>query len=80
MKLVKNFVFTVILVCTLAFNTMAGETDLPGYVPPPPPPEKAVEEEYPVNPISATDTQLLADAETADNLLYEALVALLSVY
>ena len=78
MKLVKNFLFTVLLVCTLAFNSMAGETQLPGYVPPPPPPEKAVEE-YPVNPVSATDTQLV-DAETTDDLLYEALVALLSVY
>ena len=79
MKLVKNFVFTVLLVCTLAFNSMAGETDLPGAVKPPPP-EKAVEEEYPVNPVSSTNTQLLTEPETTDNLLYEALMALLSVY
>ena len=79
MKLVKNFVFTLLLVCTLAFNSKAGEMQLPGYVPPPPPPDKAVAEEYPVDSVSGTDTQLLT-TETTDDLLYEALVALLSVY
>ena len=77
MKLVKNFVFAVILVSTLAFNTMAGEVQIPGYVPPPPP-QSVQAEDASLTP-SGTDTQQTG-VETSDNLLYEALAALLSVY
>ena len=77
MKLVKNFVFTALLVSTLAFNTMAGETQLPGFVPPPPPRQFVADDE--AQTPSGTDTQQ-TEPETTDNLLYEALAALLSVY
>lgn len=79
MKLVKNFVFTVVLVSTLAVNTMAGETQIPGYVPPPPPKLCVENDDDPVTPVTGTDAQQTG-TETADNLLYEALAALLSLY
>ena len=81
MKLVKNFVFAVLLVSTLAVNTMAGggETQLPGFVPPPPPPMTAENDEGQVIPVSGSDTQDTRDY-ASENLFYEALAALLSVY
>ena len=81
MKLVKNFVLAVILVSTLALNTRAGETQLPGVVspPPPPPPATSTTEETKssiyIEPIAPDVT-----AETSDYLFFEALAALLSVY
>ena len=78
MNSVKNFLFSVLLVSTLAFNTMAGETQLPGYIPPPPPPATAKADD-PV--VSVTDTETQQNVvETSDYLLYEALAALLSAY
>ena len=75
MKLVKNFVLATLLVSTLAINTFAGDIDIPGYAPPPPP-RLSVETEEPV--ITGTDTQ--EPGAGTDNLLYEALAALLSLY
>lgn len=75
MKLVKNFVFTVLLVSALAVNTFAGDIELPGNKPGSQPPRLVAEEE-PI-PVTSTDTQTGAEA---DNLLYEALAALLSLY
>lgn len=77
MKLVKNFVLAVLLVSTLAFNGMAGETQIPGYVPPPPPRLCVDPDDDPVPPVDGSDTPQ-AGVET--DLLYEALAALLSVY
>jgi hypothetical protein len=74
MKLVKNFVFAVLLVSAIAVNTPAGEQDTPGYVPPPPPRASTTEE---VPTISNTEW---VGGITADYLLIEALAALLSVY
>jgi hypothetical protein len=78
MKLVKNFVFVVILLSTLAFNTVAGEVQIPGYVPPPPPP-MTVETDDSLTPVSSTDI-LQTGAEPSDYVLYEVLAALLSIY
>ena len=79
MNSVKNFLFSVLLVSTLAFNTMAGETQLPGYIPPPPPPPATAKADDPV--VSVTDTETQQNVvETSDYLLYEALAALLSAY
>ena len=77
MKLVKNFVLAALLVSTLAVNTFAGDIELPGYVPPPPP-RLAVASDDPVTPVAGEGTQE-PGAET-DNLLYEALAVLLSLY
>ena len=78
MKLVKNFVFAVLLVSAVAFNTFAGDIETPGYVPPPPPRMTVSDESTPV--ISTTDETGDILAETSDYLLLDALAAFLSVY
>ena len=79
MKPVKNLVFAAILVLSLAFNTFAGEIDLPG-APAPPPRMTAVCD--PSSSVTCTNTEepVMVVLETSDSLFYEALVALLSVY
>jgi hypothetical protein len=78
MKLVKNFVFAVLLVSAMAVNTSAGEQDTPGYAAPPPPPNAMRTSEE--TTISNTGQAEGATAETSDYLFLEALAALLSVY
>ena len=74
MKPVKNLVFAVLLVLSLALNTLAGDIDHPGIVAPPPPPQPMTAKTGDTTP-DTTDT-----AETSDYLFLEALAALLSVY
>jgi len=76
MKLVKNFVFAVLLVSALALNTMAGEIETPGYKPPPQGLSAPTDS---LTPVSSTDTQE-PGVETSDYFIYEALAALLSLY
>ena len=78
MKLVKNFVFAVLLVSAIAVNTSAGEQDTPGYAPPPPPNAMRTTDEE--TTITNTEQAEGATAETSDYLFFEALAALLSVY
>lgn len=81
MKPVKSFVLAALLISTLAFNTLAGEIETPGYVAPPPPPRAmTTTDEVTTNTSSNTEQQDGGiTAETSD-LLYGALAALLSVY
>ena len=79
MKLVKNFVFAVLLASSLAFNTFAGEVETPGYVPPPPP-RMVVSDDQSLFPVAGTESQTEVTAETSDYLFLEALAAFLSVY
>ena len=79
MKLVKNFLFAALLVCTLAFNTFAGDVETPGQ------PKPVMFTEDPL--ITDTKTTATTAQETgivtsgpSDYLFYEALAALLSVY
>ena len=78
MKPVKNFVFAVLLVSTFTLKTFAGDLETPGYVPPPPP-RLSVANDSSSTPVVGTDTQQ-DGVETSDYLLFEALMALLSVY
>jgi hypothetical protein len=81
MKLVKNFLFAALLVSTIAFNTPAGEMDLPGYVPPPPP--RAASTCDDITEITDPNIEqcgVVITVETSDYFLYEALAAFLSVY
>ena len=78
MKLVKNFVFAVLLVSAIAVNTSAGEQETPGYAPPPPSRAMITADED--TTVSTTEPDGGVTAETSDYLIYEALAALLSVY
>ena len=78
MKLIKKFVFAVLLVSTLTLQTFAGDIETPGYVPPPPP-RLSVSNDDSSTSVVGTDTQQ-DEVETSDYLLFEALMALLSVY
>ena len=80
MKLVKNFVFAVLLALVLTVGAPAGELSTPGAAssPTPTPPPEGV--------MSTSDHGTVicdpyaASTETSDYLFYEALAALLSVY
>ena len=78
MKLVKHFVFAVLLASILAVTVPAGELDTPGAKPSPSPALA------PVHAISDKETDdpnaTIITAETSDYLFFEALAALLSVY
>ena len=77
MKLVKNFVFAVLLVSALAFNSMAGEIETPGAPAPKPAQQQTTDEKLVI--VTSTDTQD-PGVETTDYFIYEALAALLSLY
>jgi hypothetical protein len=79
MKSVKTLVFAALLVFSLAFNTFAGDVDVPGAKPSPTPQLLYVDQD-PL--VACTDTQFTeaATSETSEYLFYEALAALLSVY
>ena len=88
MKLVKNLVFTVVLVSTFAVNTPAGDLETPGIVAPPPqvhstcvstPDEDTTQSKNGIvicKPVEEDSTT----ADIPDFLLYEAWKALLSVF
>ena len=78
MKLVKNFVFAVVLVSALAVNTFAGDLETPGFVPPPPQPRSISVEPKEV-PNDGTPTEEKGES-AIDYLLIDALQALLSVF
>jgi hypothetical protein len=77
MKLVKNFVFAVVLVSALAVNTFAGDQETPGFIPPPPPRVMSVEP----NEVPNDGTPTEEKGESAFEYFFiEALNALLSVF
>ena len=84
MKPFKTLVFAALLVFSLAFNTFAGDIQIPGARPTPTPLNITIAEdpliEHPC--VIGTNTQdtEVATSDPSDYLFYEALVALLSVY
>ena len=80
MKPFKTLVFAALLVFSLAFNTLAGEVEVPGA----PAPKPLTYTEDPVitdtKPTTTTQETGAVTAEFSDYLFYEALVAFLSVY
>ena len=72
MKPVKNFVFTALLVLSIALNTFAGDIDQPGVASPPPPPHMTTTTEETIPDV--TDSQQTAET---DYLFLDALAALL---
>ena len=79
MKSVKNSLFAVLLLSVLALKTSAGDIQTPGAATPPPPPPTNVT-------VSEDTTQPSLDpcsgetVVTSDDLLFEALAALLYLY
>lgn len=79
MKLVKNFVFALLLAFVVAVSAPAGELGTPGFAAPTPTPTPSE------LVIRTDDGTVLCDpyvgnTETSDYLFFEALAALLSVY
>jgi hypothetical protein len=78
MKPIKNFVFAALLVSSLAFNSFAGDIDVPGCVPPPPTPMSSTSDNKTL--VGGETQQTDVQAETSDYLFFEALAAILSMY
>lgn len=82
MKLVKNFVFAVLLASILAVNAPAGELGTPaaaGPTPAPTPNTASSTQDGKTASYSDPDATVIS-ADTSDYLFYEALAALLSVF
>ena len=77
MKLVKKLVLPVLFVSVLAVNTYAGETETPGS--PIPPPNHSISY-APTDETSATPTELTETNELSDELLYDAITVMLSMF
>jgi hypothetical protein len=84
MKPFKTLVFAALLVLSIAFNTFAGDVDVPGAKPSPTPTLRVAITQDPSieDPLlsSTTTQQTEVTSDTSDYLFYEALAALLSVY
>ena len=84
MKPFKTLVFAALLVLSLAFNTFAGDVDVPGAKPSPTPglhvafTQDTLIEDPLLTSTTTQETEVTSDP--SDYLFYEALVALLSVY
>jgi hypothetical protein len=80
MKLVKNFVFALLLASVLAVSAPAGELGTPGVAnpAPTPTPERAMSTSDEETSAFYSDSDAASD--TSDYLLFEALLAFLSVY
>jgi len=82
MKLVKNFVYAVLLVAAITVNVCAGEMDTPANPAPPPrlvTTTTTTTTDEGTDPISDPYTGDIT-TDTSDYLFFEALAALLSVY
>lgn len=80
MKLIKNLAAALLLALALSVSVRAGDQHSPGYVPPPPPPatcEDTTDKTETTQVTLAPETQ---EVSTADELWYEALFALLTLY
>ena len=78
MKLVKKFVIAVLFVSALAINTSAGDLETPGFVPPPPPQNHSLVAG--ANEPTSDENSPNEDYSAADQLFYETLMAMLSVF
>lgn len=79
MKLVKNFVFAVLLASVLAISAPAGELGTPAVAGPTPAPTPSSARSAFDEKTGDPDASVIS-AETSDYLFYEALAALLSVF
>jgi len=75
MKPVKNFLFAALLVCSMALTSYAGEIDTPGKTNPTPPCTTI----YSTNEDSSAPTSG-SETTVTDNLLYDALTLIYSIF
>ena len=80
MKSVKQFVYALLLVSALAANTYAGDLETPGFVPPPPPPNSLRTVTTETSEKSETIAVSGDAIDTSDQLFYDALMAMLSLF
>jgi hypothetical protein len=83
MKPVKNLVFAALLLCVLAFNTIAGDIQTPGVAAPQPSPTPNGMT-YAGDVTTSSSDDAFAEpgetVETSDYLMFEALTALFYLY
>jgi hypothetical protein len=83
MKLAKNFVAATALMFAFSFSSFAGDQQTPGgpTPPPPEPPRTAtVQAETKEVTVIVEGKSVVVTVEIAENLWYEALLGLLSIY
>ena len=79
MKPVKNFLFAALLVCSMALTSYAGEIDTPGKTNPPPP-CTTIDSTNEDSSAPACGSEATVTYSVTDNLLYDALTALYSIF
>ena len=80
MKPVRNLIFALLLVFAITGKTSAGEVPIPPSPEPPPRATALVPEEGTSTSSGGSSEQSGETVETSDYLMFEALLALLSVY
>jgi len=80
MKLAKNFVAVTLLVFAFSRISLAGDQQTPGSPTPPPCVTSTSDTEKPAETMIVNGTPIAVSEETAENLWYEALLGLLSIY
>ena len=77
MKPVKNLVFALLLVFALSGTTLAGEVPIP----PAPPRATTTDTDDEITPLGDPDAEQSGETvETSDYLMFEAIIALFSLY
>lgn len=80
MKLVKKFVLAVLFVSALAVNSYAGDLETPGYAAPPPPDRVTSSSNTTDETTQYSDELNSGTVDSSDELIYDAWLALLSVF
>ena len=70
MKPFKTLVFAALLVFSLAFNTFAGDIEVPGAPAPPPPPRLTLIQEPLITGTTTTQDTEVVTSEPSDYLFY----------
>ena len=78
MKPVKSFLLAALLVSSMTLTTYAGEIETPGYTAPPPSSQCTTVDSKDED--ACTPNSGSVSSETSDNLLYEALTVLCSIF
>lgn len=80
MKLVRNLAAALVLACALSVNVYAGDQQTPGYVPPPPSSSECTSDKSATTPQDDGKDTTSTQPTSSDELLLEAVLALLSLF